>query len=194
MEFSEVVRRRRMIRNYEPDPVDPAVIERIVDAGTKVPSAGFSQGQSLVVVTEAETRQAIADLADEPQYVAMGFDPWISRAPVHIVICCSERVYRDRYDETDKSDGGEQHWPVPYWWVDAGASMQNILLAAVDEGLGAGFLGVHSIPGLKSLLDIPDDVDPIGIVTLGHPAPDRRSGSLARGRRPGVVHRERWKA
>lgn len=192
MEFAEVVRRRRMVRRYTAEPVDEEVIERVVEAGTRVPSAGFSQGQSFVIVTDEATRRAIAELADEPHYVAAGFDPWISTAPVHIVVCCSERVYRDRYDEPDKYDGADQHWPVPYWWVDAGASMQNILLAAVDENLGAGFLGVHSIPGLKNLLDIPADVDPIGVVTLGHPAADRPSGSLARGRRKGLVHRERW--
>jgi nitroreductase len=69
-----------------------------------------------------------------------------------------------------------------------------VLLAAVDEGLGAGFLGVHSIPGLRELLGIPSEVSTIGVVTVGHPAPDRRSGSLARGNRPErqVVHRERW--
>lgn len=72
--------------------------------------------------------------------------------------------------------------------------MMMLLLAAVDEGLAAGFLGVHSIPGLRALLDIPEDVTPIGVVTLGHAAPDRRSGSLRRGRRPvdEVIHRERW--
>ncbi len=192
MEFREAVRKRRMVRAYTDAPVDPEAVERILDAGRMVPSAGFSQGQAFVVVRDELTRRRIAELADEPHYVSSGFDPWISSAPVHIVICCSEKVYRDRYDEPDKYDGGPQHWPVPYWWVDAGASLQNVLLAAVDEGLGAGFLGVHSIPGLKDLLQIPDEVEPIGVVTLGHPAPDRRSGSLERGRRSGMVHRELW--
>ena len=192
MQFTEVIRKRRMVRAYADEPVDPESLERIVDAGRRVPSAGFSQGQAFVVVESPKLRRRIANLADEDHYVSAGFDPWISTAPVHIVICCSERIYRDRYDEADKYDGDPQHWPVPYWWVDAGAAMQNILLAAVNEGLGAGFLGVHSIPGLKELLGIPDDVDPIGIVTLGHPAPDRKSTSLQRGRRPNMVHRERW--
>jgi nitroreductase len=81
---------------------------------------------------------------------------------------------------------------VPYWWVDAGASMMLVLLAAVDEGLAAGFLGSHRTPELKDLLGIPSDVEPIGIITLGHPAPDRRSGSIQRGRRSDNVHREHW--
>jgi nitroreductase len=69
-----------------------------------------------------------------------------------------------------------------------------ILLAAVDEGLAAGFLGVHSVPDLADLLGMPEDQTPIGVVTIGHPLPDRRSGSLTRGRRPRatMVHLERW--
>jgi nitroreductase len=196
VEFREVVRRRRMVRNYAPDPVDPEVVRGIVDSARRSPSAGFSQGQYFVVVTEAPTRHAIAELADEPAYVAAGLDPWISSAPVHVVVCTSEADYHRRYQEPDKlrRDGTEIEWVVPYWWVDAGASLMTMLLAAVDAGLAAGFFGVHRLDGLAELLGLPPDVVPIGVVTLGHPAPDRRSGSLARGWKPSerVIHHERW--
>jgi nitroreductase len=194
MDFTEVVRRRRMVRNYASLPVDPDALDRIIDAGLRAPSAGFTQGQSFVVVTDADRRSRIAELAGEPEYVARGFDPWVSRAPVHIAVCVSEAAYHDRYREPDKTDesGQEMDWPVPYWWVDAGASLMAILLAAVNEGLAAGFLGSQSFEGLSELLELPEEVTPIGVVTIGHPAPDRRSSSLARGRRPGTVHRERW--
>jgi nitroreductase len=123
-------------------------------------------------------------------------DPWISRAPGHIVICVSEAAYHRRYGEPDKldTDGAEMAWPVPYWWVDAGAALMAILLAAVDEGLAAGFLGSHAMGDICGLLEIPSEYTPIGIVTIGHPAPDRRSGSLRRGHRPSeqVIHWDRW--
>ncbi len=196
MEFREVIRRRRMVRNYRDQPVDEATLLRIVEAGRRAPSAGFTQGQSFVLVTDAELRTSIAGLAGEDEYAAKGYDRWVSRAPAHVVVCVSEAAYHARYREADKldPDGSEIEWPVPFWWVDAGASMMAILLAAVDEGLAAGFLGVHSIEGLKSLLEIPAEVSPIGIVTIGYPAPDRRSASLARGWKPDqdVVHFERW--
>jgi 5,6-dimethylbenzimidazole synthase len=197
MEFGDVVRKRRMVRNYTDDPVDPAALERILDAGGRIPSAGFSQGVFLVAVTDEATRAEIARLCDEEEYVSSGFDPWISRAPVHVMVCVSASVYADRYSEPDKGgpDGPlarAENWAVPYWWVDGGAAMQNLLLAAVDEGLAAGFLGSHRMPDIKHLLGIPEDVAPIGLVTIGHPAPDRRSGSLERGRRTDTVHRERW--
>lgn len=195
MDFVEVLRRRRMVRNYRPDPVDPAAVDRIVDAARRAPSAGFSQGQAFVVITDGDRRARIAELAGEPEYVAKGFDPWISRAPVHIVVCVSEEIYRKRYEEPDKSPDGTPHqWPVPYWWVDAGAAMMLLLLATVNEGLAAGFLGSHAMTDLESFLDLPADMHSIGVVTIGHPASDRRSGSLARGRkaRPDVVHYQRW--
>ncbi len=190
-----MIARRRMVRNYTCEPVEPAALDRIVDAGRRAPSAGFSQGQAFVVVTGRDDREEIAALAEEASYVEAGFDPWISRAPAHVVVCISEAAYRRRYREPDKSpDGREVEWPVPYWWIDAGAALQNILLAAVDEGLAAGFLGCHAMSGLAQLLGIPGEYSPIGVVTIGHPAPDRRSGSLDRGRRPvrDVIHRDRW--
>ena len=199
MEFGEVVRRRRMVRNYADDPVDGDSLERVLDRAQRAPSAGFSQGVSFVVVTDRDRRQEIANLAHEDEYMADGFDPWISRAPVHVVVCVSKNAYLERYREPDKGGpdgtaGSEEGWPVPYWWVDAGASMMLLLLAVVDEGLAAGFLGSHNLADLSSLLDIPDDVAPIGIVTIGHPAHDRRSGSLARGRRTDAIHREHWES
>lgn len=196
MEFADVLARRRMVRNYRPDPVDPETVERIAHAATRAPSAGFSQGQAVVVLTDPELRSEIAAAAGEGRYVEAGFDPWISRAPVHIVLCVSEAAYRRRYAMPDKADGDDQEhiWTVPYWWVDAGASLMAVLLAAVDEGLGAGFLGVHAIDDLTGLLDIPAEYAVVGVVTIGYPAPDRRSGSLDLGRRPSssVIHHDRW--
>jgi len=194
MEFREVLRRRRMVRNYADRPVDSAAIDRIVDAGTRGPSAGFSQGARFIVLTDPETRRQVARLAGEEDYVAQGFEPWMSHAPVHVVVCVREDDYHERYREADKlqDDGTEIEWPVPYWWVDAGAALMMLLLATVDEGLAAGLFGFHRVEGLKDLLGIPSDVAPIGIVTIGHPGTDRRSSSLDRGRKAGLVFREMW--
>ena len=196
MQFRDVLAQRRMVRNYTSAPVEAEAVERIVDAARRAPSAGFSQGQKFIVVTDPGVRAAIAEAADEPEYVANGFDPWISSAPVHVVVCVREDDYHERYREDDKVVGGEEiEWPVPYWWVDAGAALMLVLLAAVDEGLAAGFVGFHALPDIKGALGIPDDVTPIGVVTLGHPAPDRKSGSLKRGRKPKEqkIYRNHWR-
>jgi nitroreductase len=184
-----------MVRNYTTEPVGEDVLERLVLAARKAPSAGFTQGTAFLIVTDPTLRTAIADLCDEPEYVAAGFDPWISRAPAHIIVCISEDAYHQRYREPDKIDdaGNEIEWPVPFWWIDAGAALMLVLLTAVDEGLAAGFLGTDAAD-LQRLLGIPSAMVPIGIVTVGYPAPDRRSNSLKRGWRPDgqVVHWQTW--
>ena len=192
MEFQDIVGKRRMVRNYTDQRVDPSALDRIIDAAVRAPSAGFSQGQRFVVVTDPDTRSAIARATGEEEYLKNGFDPWISRAPVHIVICSDKQAYVDRYAQPDKSGLGE--WTVPYWWVDAGASLMAILYAAVDEGLAAGLLGSHSVDDLRSVLEVPSHILIAGIVTLGHPAPDRKSSSIRRGRtdHDEVVRWQRW--
>ena len=197
MEFAEVVRRRRMVRNYDPDkPATRAALERIAAAAQRAPSAGFSQGQRLIVVTDEDRRRRIAELCDEAEYVEAGFDPWVSRAPALFVPCVSEEIYRARYREPDKRAPGEPEieWPVPYWFMDVGATVMLILLAAVDEGLAAGFLGTHRMGDLATELGLPVDLQPVGVITVGHPLPDRRSGSLKRGwvKPDDFVHWERW--
>ena len=186
MEFAEVVARRRMVRRYRDHPVDSTVLERVVAAALRGPSAGFSQGVRLVVVTDAQRRRAVADLCGEPEHVARGRDPWLSVAPVHVVLCVRPDDYRERYAEADKAASrSPDEWHVPFWWVDAGAALMLLLLAAVDEGLGAGMLQIADPAALRALLDIPADVEPVALVTIGHPADDPGPpGSATRGRRP----------
>lgn len=196
MDFADLLRRRKAVRNYLPEAVPRETLERIVARGRKIPSAGHSQGLRLVVVTSEDTRRAVADLAGEPAYVGMGLEPWISRAPAHIVVCVREEDYHERYRETDKltGDGTEMVWPVPYWYVDAGKAVMLLWLAALDEGLAAGVFGIHRWDELRDLLGIPADVTPIAILTLGQAAPETVQGSAKRGWKPldAVVHWERW--
>jgi nitroreductase len=186
MHFAEAVARRRMIRRYRPDPVAPDVVRRIVATACRGPSAGFSQGQAFVVITDAPRRARIAELCGERSWVARGMEPWLSVAPVHVVPCVRGADYAARYAEADKAASrGPDHWEVPFWWVDGGAALMLLLLAAVDEGLGAGLLDIADRDGVRALLDIPPDVEPLGLVTLGHPAsPQPPSSASRRPRRP----------
>ena len=186
-----------MVRHFTPEPVPAETVERIVQAARHAPSAGFSQGVSFVLVTDLTTRRRVAQIAGEQEYVSGGMHPFISEAPVQIVVCTSEKVYKDRYREPDKKPdpaAEEPEWPAPYWHTDAGCAMMLLLLAAVDEGLAGAFVGVWDQQGLRDLLGIPDHFAPIGVVMIGHGAEDVRSPSLKRGRRPldDVLHRERW--
>jgi FMN reductase [NAD(P)H] len=202
VDFAEIMRRRRMVRNYTDEPVSRESLERIAREARRAPSGGFSQGVRMVIVTDPETRKLIADLGDEPYYLERGHEPWISRAPAHIVVGLREDDYHDRYQEPDKLEDGEEiDWPVPWWWVDVGKAMMLLLLAAVDEGLGAGLFGLFPAANnerLREALGLPDDVAVVGVVTVGHPAEEpleaQRKRTLKRRRRPleDVVRWERW--
>jgi FMN reductase [NAD(P)H] len=201
VEFKEILKRRRMVRAYEPEPIPRDAVERIVGTVLRAPSGGFSQGHRLLVVTEAETRARLAELFDEETSVAEGREPWISAAPVLVVVGTREESYHERYRRPDKVQSGREiEWPVPYWHVDAGAAMMLLLLAAIDEGYAAGVFGVpvELQPAFKELLGIPEDVAVVACVTIGHPADDSSwsavSSRLTQARKPigELVRWERW--
>lgn len=199
MEFSEVVRKRRMVRHFTSEAIAPEVLERILVQAQRAPSAGFTQGQSFVVVTRSELKREIAHLCMEEDYVEGGYHPFISEAPVLIIPCTSEEAYHKRYQEADKLDEDDEEidWPIPFWYMDIGCSVMILLLAVVDEGLGAGFAGIVSrenIQTLRELLHIPATVTPVGVIPVGYRAQDVPSASLKRGRKqPGeFIHYENW--
>jgi len=196
MEFRDTVLKRRMVRNFADKPVDPAIIDRILELARHAPSAGFTQGQSFIVVTRPELKKAIAATCEEDEYVQRGFAPFISNAPVLLIPCTSETAYHRRYQEADKvsEDGTEIVWPVPYWFMDIGCAVMIVLLAAIDEGLVTAFAGSKDLDTLRSLLNMPAEVTPIGVISLGYRAPDIPSPSLRRGRKSDeeYIHREKW--
>ena len=201
MEFQHVVDRRRMVRNYTDDPIDPQVLDRILRNALHAPSAGFSQGWAFLVLEKAEDRERFWGATwqgREEDRAAFAYQG-IFRAPVIIVPLSHKQAYLDRYAEPDKGvyDKDEAFWPAPYWDIDTGFAALLMLQTAVDAGLGALFFGIfaESIGRVRSAFGVPEAYTPIGAITVGHPAPNRRpSRSLARGRRPvdEVVHRGRW--
>jgi nitroreductase len=195
MELAEVVRRRRMVRRFDPDrPVPRESLERVLHAAQRAPSAGFSQGWDFLVL-EGRFRTgtfwaATGDGEGEPDAWLRG----VSAAPV-LVLCLSHPdAYLDRYAEPDKgwTDRDPARWPVPYWDVDTGMAAMLMLLTAVDEGLGALFFGVPPKRHAATLqaFGVPPGRRLVGVVALGHELTRTTSPSLRRGRRPAseVVH------
>src|SRR5690349_629168 len=182
MEFRDVVLKRRMVRNFADKPVDPAIIDRVLELTRHAPSAGFTQGQSFIVVTDPKKKKAIAATCQEEEYVERGFAPFVSIAPVLLIPCTSELAYHRRYQEADKvnDDGTEIVWPVPYWFMDIGCAAMIAMLAVIDEGLVSAFIGSKDLDTFRSLLDIPAEVTPVGVIAVGYRAPDIPSPSLKR--------------
>lgn len=200
MEFSDVVRRRKMIRSFEDRPVPDDVLHRLLDTARRAPSAGYSQGFDFLVLTGPEETARYWDITlPEPRRAEFGL-PGLLRAPVLILPITDKQAYLDRYSEPDKASAGlqtEEAWPIRYWDVDTGFAAMLLLLAVVDEGLGALFFGIFQDEArLLVELGVPAGHHPIGTIALGYPEAGDQPASSAtrRPRRPleEVVHRGRW--
>lgn len=195
MDFSEVLKARHMVRHYLPDPVDDETLRRVVKVMHRAPSAGFSQGHRLIVITDPALRGRISALYD-PAYAGTGFEGWIGKAPVLIALCVREESYHERYRQPDKvdDDGEEIEWPVPYWWFDSGSLLVLLQLAAANEGLATGFFGPHE-KGLREMLELPGDVGLSGVLTLGYPPEqDGVRRELFRQRRKPLAELVEWRS
>lgn len=203
MELVDAIRRRRMCRDFTGEPIDAAVLEHLLELAHRVPSAGFSQGFEFLVLEGPDTARywdRTLPAAERERF------PWpgLLRAPVLILPLAHAQSYLDRYSEPDKAAAGlgerAEAWPVPYWYVDTAFAVQNLLLGAVDCGLGALFFGIfRNEAELLCDLGVPAGYKPIGAIALGHPseAALRRGAegsarTRARRRLEAVVHHGHW--
>ena len=191
-----MLRRRRMVRSYdETRPVPAEVIDRLVQAGLRAPSAGFSQGWGFLVLDTPEDvdrfRQAATPETEPENWFAAQV-----RAPLIIVPHSNKDAYLDRYAEPDKgfTDRSDAWWPSPYWDIDTGFAAMLILLAAVDEGLGACFFGmpIERIDVYKQAFGVPPELHPIGAISVGYSDEPPRDFSARRRPTADVVRRGRW--
>jgi nitroreductase len=202
VELHQALLARRMCRSFSHRPVPPAVLDRILRAALRSPTAGNTAGTAWVVLEGPErTSPFWAATTDEAWRSAN--PAWASglmRAPVVLLSYTSPVSYLARYEEPDKARSGlgaaHSAWPVPYWYGDAAFGVLAVLLGAVDAGLGACLLGnFRGEEQVASTLGVPGGWRLFGAVALGHPdGLDHRSASLDRpvpepGRR---IHRGRW--
>lgn len=201
MEFEQAVRGRRMVRSFKPEPVAPAVVDELCDLARRAPSAGNVAGVEFLVLEDDGTA-AYWDTTLPPERRDGFAWPGLLAAPVLVVVWVNLGAYLRRYREPDKSHTGlgasAKSWPVPYWFVDGGAAVMTMLLAARDRGLGASFFGMFEHEqAVRRCFGVPPDRRGVGTVALGHPAEnDRPSRSAARGRPDlsEILHRSRWRS
>ncbi|QXC61670.1 nitroreductase family protein [Aquihabitans sp. G128] len=205
MELVDAVHRRRMVRAFQDRPVDLDVVVGLCDLARRAPSAGNAQGSAFVVLAGPEQTARYWDLTlPEPRRSAFRW-PGLVAAPVLVVLAVRPDAYVDRYAEPDKAATGlgeaADSWTVPYWWVDAGAAAEHLLLGAVDAGLGACLFGLFDHePGVAAELGVPDGWRLVATIALGHPLPPEAAGAEAAGRSAGrprrpldeVVHLGGW--
>jgi nitroreductase len=149
VDFEELIRTRRSIRGYRPDPVPREILEPILEAARLAPTAANRQPFQLVVVTELETRKKLKEVYDRD---------WFWTAPIIIVGCVNPGQAWQRYDGFNAAE------------VDLSIVMDHVILAAANRGLGTCWICHFNEPRLKDILGIPQEIRAIAMTTLGYPA------------------------
>ncbi|MHB8590062.1 MAG: nitroreductase family protein [Candidatus Dormibacteraceae bacterium] len=197
--FQEVLRRRRMVRKFDRRPLEPELLDRVLESARHAPSAGFSQGFDFVVLDKPELLSRFWEITDDTAFPNP--PDFAATAPTVIVLpLANKAAYLERYSRPDKQAFGlmdEALWPVPYWQLDTAMGVMLILLAATDLGVGALYFGFfHGEAEVLRELGVPEGHKPIGAIGLGHPAPDEvvdLSRFKERRRQlDDMVHRNRW--
>jgi nitroreductase len=202
MELRRAIETRRMTRDFAEAEVTDDLVAELVDLASRAPSAGKTQGWSLLVLRD-DARRQFWDLslpADKREGFAW---PGLLRAPVVALSFADPDAYVARYSEADKAHTGlgvgVDKWGAPYWTIDASMATMTLLLAAHDAGLGALFFAVfNGADEIRRHFGVPDSLQLLGAVALGHPASaprdERRGVSAARPRRRAndIIHPNRW--
>ncbi len=202
MELHEAIRRRAMVRSFSREPVDRAVIDRLLHAALRSPTAGNTGGTAWVVLEGTAQTSAYFDATTDSGWRRhhRPRSDGLARAPVVLLAYSCADLYVARYREPDKSGSGlgegRERWPVPYWTGDAAFGVMAVLLGAVDAGLGACILGAfRGERELAARLGVPNGWRLFCAVLLGKPdGADHPSASLDRpGPSPATrIHRGGW--
>jgi nitroreductase len=173
--FQEVLRRRRMVRQFDQRPLEPALVDQILESARHAPSAGFSQGFNFVVLDRPDSVSRFWSVTDDPAFPNP--PDFAATAPTVIVLPLADKAaYLERYSRPDKIAFGladETRWPVKFWEVDTAMAIMLMLLAATDLGVGALYFGItHGEEDLVRELGIPEGHKLLGVIGLGHRASD----------------------
>lgn len=197
--FADIVRSRRMSRSFSDQTVDTSIITSCIDLARCAPSAGKSQGWH-VLLLENESTQRYWDVA-LPAERREGFAfPLLLQAPVIILSMCDPTAYLERYSEPDKKTtglgAGLDQWVAPYWTIDASFATMTFLLALEDVKLGALFFAHSNEAGLRKEFNIPDHIEILGTIAVGHeaagPKPQGRSAERIRRSVESIIHQKNW--
>jgi len=169
MEFQALIRSRQSVRAYTPEPVPDPVLQRILEAGRLAPTAANRQAFGIVVARTEGREEELGRLYRRA---------WFIQAPLVLAVCAlPARAWRHE-DGTSMA------------MVDAAIVMDHLILAAADEGLGTCWIAHFNKTEARKAFDLPDDVEPVVLTPLGHPADSPRPKK----RKPleELVHHERW--
>ena len=183
MDFLDLVRKRRSIRKYKSDPVPDEKLTYVLEAARVAPSWGNRQCWKYIIVTDEDLRKKIVMRREAPDVEEGTARPrrsreWIAQAPVIIVGCADPT--KSGYKE-EKS----------YYLLDMGISMEHLILAAAEQGLGTCWIGGGFNESIvKEALGIPEDIRVVALTPLGYP--DEVTDPRSRQTLEEMTCRDRW--
>ncbi|MBR9679469.1 MAG: hypothetical protein GOU99_00260 [Candidatus Altiarchaeota archaeon] len=151
METRNTIRKRRTTRKYLPKDVSISSVFEVLDCGRWAPTGKGAQAWEFILVKETKHKKQLAEIAEQA---------WVSSAPILIVLCVN--LDRAKFFVKEHTEEGVL--------IEAGAVAQNIMLAARDIGIASAFVGFFNRTELRKNLNCPEDVLPVGIISLGYPA------------------------
>ena len=186
METAAAIASRRVCRSFQPGELPRRAVVELLDLARRAPSAGFSQGIEFLVLDRPETRRRYWDVTLPADRRATFPWPGLLNASVLVVLLVRPGAWIERYAEPDKARRGlgvgPEAWGVPFWWFDAGAVSQNLLLLAEDRGLGALIFGLFDHEeSVLAEFGIADDMRAAAVIALVTPDGERApSASVTR--------------
>jgi len=171
MDYWDAIRARRNIRSYTDQPIPPADLDRILDAGRRAPSASNRQHWDFVVTTDRSQLEALSHV-------------W--RGAGHLAAAAAGIVLVVPHPETDRDARTDIY--------DLGQATYAIMVAAAGAGVGTGHASIGDVDATRRIFGIPEDQDPAYMIALGYPAdrPLRPTDRLKRRPMEEVVHRGKW--
>ncbi len=162
---------RRDMRHFRPDPVDPAVLQRLLVAAHQAPSVGLMQPWRFLRMTEPGLRQKIHGLVEEErQCTASALDDRAQeflKLKVEGILECGELLVAALMDGRERHIFGRRTLPEMDL-ASVACAIQNLWLAARAEGLGLGWVSIFDPEALARLLNMPAGAKPVAILCLGH--------------------------
>jgi nitroreductase len=177
MEFMDVVTSRKSVRDYQERSIEEDKLTQILEVARWAPSWGNKQSTKYIVVTDKKRIESLSNMF-------MGF---VKHAPLVVVACA--------YPKDSGSRNG-----MDYYLVDVGISMQQLVLAAADLGLGTCWIGGFDEDKVKKALEIPKNIKVVALTPVGYIAETSMKNKFIRSsvgadkRKPldEMVHREKW--
>ena len=152
MDIYEAIRKRRTIRKFQQNPIPEDILKKLIDTARIAPSGSNMQPLKFIVVNNEKIREEIFSHVKWAAYIAPKGNPEIDERPTAYIVVCIDNDIRRVTPESD-----------------AGAAIENILLAAVAENIGTCWMQAVDKPEIKKILNIPEQYAIDSVISLGYP-------------------------